>query len=299
MTNRLQHLPKYEGVTLAGQWTGQVLLHPNELQQPLSWRKPSYIFVCSMSDLFHSAVPFDFICQIFHTMSLAEWHTFQVLTKRPGRMAYFAEKVWPHYRPQWFWQEGSGRGIHPSHGMWPKNIWAGTSVESQKYAPRLDVLARVPARERFVSAEPLLGPLDLRRWLAPSIRIRRAEEWIVDRSGVSWVIVGGESGPGARPVHPQWVRDIRDQCQRAGVPFFFKQWGAWKPWLDDQDGDPEYLRHAGNWGQMHPNGKMVKPAGERTAYNYWMDGYNEMMIRVSKKNAGALLDGREYQEMPQ
>ena len=194
-----------------------VVLHPERLEDPVRVRKPSVVFVCSMSDLFHERIPLDYVEQVFDAMLRAPQHTFQVLTKRPGRMAYFAKMI----------------------GGWPRNVWAGTSVESARYLPRLDVLARVPARVRFVSAEPLLGPLDLLRWLpgwasAGSIHEspKHTERYDLDHSPVypvDWVIVGGESGPQARPMHPDWARGIRDQCEAARVPFFFKQWGGRSP----------------------------------------------------------------------
>jgi protein gp37 len=160
-------------------------LRPERLQQPLDWRQPRLIFVNSMSDLFHEGIPVWFIRKIFNVMRKANWHTFQILTKRSSRMLELA----PHLR-------------------WPDNVWMGVSVENQSWAHRTDDLRKVPAKVRFLSCEPLLGPLDL------------------DLKGISWVIVGGESGARARPIDPQWVRQIREQCQAAGVPFFFKQWGA-------------------------------------------------------------------------
>jgi len=244
-----------------------------------------------MSDLFHSSVPFDFISQVFDVMAMADWHTFQVLTKRPGRMAHFAEKVWPCHRPE---------------GEWPKNVWAGTSVESQKYAPRLDMLARVPAQVRFVSAEPLLGPLDLTHIGKQGINALTGEwshyheetgdvctHW--EEPLINWCIVGGESGPGARPMHPQWGRDIRDQCQQFGVPFFFKQWGEYRP-LEHSDldfsqnefGDCPYpLREVDSIPRLYSTSHGTGYITTRT-----------LMIRVGKKAAGAVLDGREWQEMP-
>ncbi len=195
----------------------QVQIHPDRIGQPYEWKKPRRIFVCSMGDLFHTQVPWDFVIDVFETMHQTPEHTYQVLTKRPGRMAYFAYEILPYW------------------GMrWPANIWAGTSVESQKYAPRLDVLARVPARIRFVSYEPALGPVDFRPWLeSPHLcledcgwdnlaREYHSVECATDAK-IHWVIAGGESGPGARPAHPEWFRSTRDQCQAAGVPFFYKQ----------------------------------------------------------------------------
>jgi protein gp37 len=160
-------------------------LRPERLRQPLEWRKPKLIFVNSMSDLFHEDVPTAFIQDVFETMRMADWHTFQILTKRPSRLAAIAELL-----------------------PWPANVWMGVSVENQRFTTRIDELRRVPAAVRFLSCEPLLGPLRL------------------NLEGIDWVIVGGESGPGARPMRADWARDVRDQCRAAGVPFFFKQWGA-------------------------------------------------------------------------
>ncbi len=177
---------------------GQVRLLEERLNIPLTWKKPRRVFVNSMADLFHRDVPFEFIQQVFSVMGQAateKGHVFQVLTKRPGR----AVAWWEQYA-----------GDFPSG--WPPNIWMGTSVESAKYAPRLSVLARLPSPVRFVSAEPLLGPVDLTPWLSEGV--------------LQWVIVGGESGPGARPMDAEWVRDLRDQSVGAGVPFFLKQLGG-------------------------------------------------------------------------
>lgn len=160
-------------------------LWPDRLDLPLRWRRPRLVFVNSMSDLFHPEVPDSYIQQVFETMRVAERHTFQLLTKRPERAALLAEDL-----------------------PWPANIWVGTSIENQRFAWRADELRRVPANVRFLSCEPLLGPLTL------------------NMADIQWVIVGGESGAGARPMRVQWARDIRDQCIRVDVPFFFKQWGA-------------------------------------------------------------------------
>ena len=164
----------------------RVTLHPDLLDLPLRWNEPRLIFVNSMSALFHEEVPFCFIAQVFDTMVRARHHTFQVLTKRARRLAELA-----HLLP------------------WPSNVWVGVSIEHQGYVWRADYLRQVPAAVRFLSLEPLLGPItDL------------------DLSGIHWVIVGGESGPGARPMHPDWARSIRDLCRERGVSFFFKQWGG-------------------------------------------------------------------------
>ena len=164
----------------------EVTLHPDTLEIPLRWRKPRSIFVNSMSDLFHVEVPEPFIRDVFDVMERAHWHRYQVLTKRAERVAEL------------------------SHALpWPSQVWMGVSVESQEYAHRIDLLKETDAQVKFLSLEPLLGPL-------PQL----------DLNGIDWVIVGGESGPGARVMNPDWVRDIRDQCIDAGVAFHFKQWGG-------------------------------------------------------------------------
>ncbi len=277
----------------------EITLHPERLGQPLAWKKPRRIFTCSMSDLFHDKVPWDYLLKVFEAMAATYDHTFQVLTKRPGRMDYFANTVLAEYQ-----------NCHPMGPWnWLPNVWAGTSVESAKYLPRLDVLARVPAKVRFVSCEPLLGPLDLRPWLGGCPRAYETATGTFDPSGgpyrnlcagcgahkldhkqtLSWVIVGGESGPGARPMHPQWVRDIKDQCQEAGVPFFFKQWGEWRHLSN------EVAQHIGRSTYVALDGGTY-PAGRAPPFPRF-DGY-EMLERVGKKAAGAMLDGREWREMP-
>jgi protein gp37 len=163
-----------------------VRCHDHILEVPLGWKKPRTIFVCSMSDLFHEKVPLDYVLRVFDVMKRAHWHRFQVLTKRADRMAI----------------------LSPAFEL-ASNIWMGVSVETDKYRGRIDELRSTDAQTKFLSLEPLLGPL-------PDLDLRE----------IDWVIVGGESGPGSRPMLPDWVTDIRDQCLRARVPFFFKQWGG-------------------------------------------------------------------------
>ena len=243
MSRRLSNNPKYALATKAdGTWSGVVSCHPEALEEPLRWKRPRRIFVCSMSDLFHSDIPWDFIVKVFDVMAATPWHTYQVLTKRPGRMAYFAEHIWPkqggYWEPVEWTSPSRARVMDKWPGTaWPSNVWAGTSVETQRYAPRLELLARIPARVRFVSAEPLLGPLDLRDWLpgwcgAGSTHVPHSPAWAerydIDWSPVNpvdWVIVGGESGPGARPMDLVWARDLVEQCRVAGVACFVKQLG--------------------------------------------------------------------------
>lgn len=215
----------YRGITTGDDWTGLVRLVPERLDQPLRWKRPRRVFVNSMSDLFHPDLRSAAIGAVFDTMRQAPQHQFQILTKRPRRMAALAKTA--------VFGEG-----------WPlPNVWLGTSIESDRYVFRADHLRNTPAAVRFLSLEPLLGPL-------PSL----------DLTDIDWVIVGGESGPGARPMHPDWVRDIRDRCLSAGVPFFFKQWGEWIPGVSE-DG---------------------------------VLGFR----RVGKKTAGRVVDGRTWDEMP-
>jgi len=164
----------------------RVTVHPHMLDLPLAWRKPRRVFVNSMSDLFHEDVPLEFIRRVFAVMAKAHWHQYQLLTKRSARALELDR-----------------------HLDWQPNIWFGVSIENAAYVHRIEDLRRTRARVRFLSLEPLLGPL-------PAL----------DLNGIDWVIVGGESGPRARPMKVEWVRQIRDQCLEAGVPFFFKQWGG-------------------------------------------------------------------------
>jgi protein gp37 len=164
----------------------KLTLHENALDKPLEWKKPQMIFVNSMSDLFHKDVPVEFILEVFDVMKRAHWHTFQVLTKRAERLEELSPQI-----------------------EWPENVWMGVSIENQDYTFRIDHLRRTGAKVKFLSLEPLLGPLHN-----------------LNLEGINWAIVGGESGPGARLLEGVWVTDIRDQCLRANVPFFFKQWGG-------------------------------------------------------------------------
>jgi protein gp37 len=166
-----------------------VTLHPDQLDLPLRWRRPKRIFVNSMSDLFHEAVPDEYIRRVFEVMERADWHTFQVLTKRSERLARICRRL-----------------------PWPPNVWQGVSVESARYVSRIGHLRKVPAAVRFVSVEPLLGPI-------PELPL----------DGIHWVIVGGESGGERREMTPEWARMVRDRCVEMGVPFFFKQWGGRTP----------------------------------------------------------------------
>lgn len=234
-----------------------VRCHPERLDQPLKWKSPRRIFVNSMSDLFHEAVPMEFIMRVIAKMAVCPQHTFQTLTKRPERMMSVLSGV-------------------PSIAAF-NNLWWGVSVEDQKTADeRIPLLLQTPAAVRWVSYEPALGPVDFSRFLpVETIGGVKMERWL------DWIVAGGESGPHARPAHPDWFRQVRDQCQAAGAPFFFKQWGEWAP-LEIAGTD-----ESGNW----------KPIAGRQAtarIKDWDDG--QIMFNIGKKAAGRLLDGREWNE---
>jgi protein gp37 len=192
MASRLEAMgqSKYTGTTRKSggraKWNGKIVLDEAALSIPQKWKSPKIIFVNSMSDLFHEKIPVEFIAKVFEVMRGARRHTFQVLTKRAERLAQVAADL-----------------------PWPDNVWMGVSVESKDYVDRIDHLRSTQAYIKFLSLEPLLGPLDH-----------------LDLRGVDWTIAGGESGPAARPMDPEWVRSIRDQCVNAGVAFHFKQWGG-------------------------------------------------------------------------
>lgn len=209
-----------------GDTTG-VRLHEDRLTVPLHWRKPRRVFVCSMADLFHESIPDEFIARVFAVMALAPQHTFQILTKRPGRMRSLLGGWGIHNLVMDRFANDDDlyvrRALAAGGGQaWPlPNVWIGVSVEDQKSADlRIPILLDTPAAVRWLSCEPLLGPVDISR-----------DEWLFSGKGncVDWVVVGGESGPGARPMHPDWARSLRDQCAAADVPFLFKQWGEWAP----------------------------------------------------------------------
>jgi protein gp37 len=291
-------------------WTGKIA-ETKQLLQPLSWRQPKRVFVNSMSDLFHENVTDEQRDKIFAVMALCPQHTFQVLTKRPERMlaylTYHFEVGHPGPRECVFGMVQQMPGYDREHPKWIRlaanafnvrplpNVWLGVSIENQAAADeRIPLLLKTPAAVRFISAEPLLGPVDLTRikWEkigvikqdyerlgveAPTemwstndaLESRPADEWNKAKIGLDWVICGGESGAHARTMHPDWARSLRDQCHAAGVPFFFKQWGEWAPTTD-----PEIAKARG----------MIR--------------LEDCMSYVGKKAAGALLDGREWKQFP-
>lgn len=370
---RLKHHPSRAGLTRetkAGPvWTGEVRFNEQWLTQPLTWRKPRMIFVCAHGDLFHESVPDEWIDRVFAVMALAPQHTFQVLTKRSARMReYMAghrstipylgrmplERIHMEAAAHMEGDGGFMDALKKAGNVyslyldapWPlRNVWLGVSAEDQRRADeRVPDLLATPAAVRFVSAEPLLGPIDFRR-LHPRPMIELTLDgltgaWTYTQAlsafenalrGVDipalparlprldWIIVGGESGAGARPMHPDWPRAIRDRCGAAFVPFFFKQWGSWMPICAMADGGSDHLYEPAPAERPDASRRCKVPAlildrdgtrfdldcfsrivrssaGDRPPF--W-NGFGSMtMFDVGKKAAGRLLDGLEHNAMP-
>lgn len=254
-----------------------VQCHPERLDHPLRWRKPRRIFVNSMSDLFHEDVPDEFVCLVFAYMALATHHVFQVLTKRPTRMARlldskFNDDLFAAIAAAVYHQDGAlpQPNLRDYDPPWPlPNVWLGVSVEDQATADeRIPLLLDTPAAVRFLSCEPLLGEIDLSEWLG-YYQTLNGTDTITNKRALGWVIAGGESGPFARPSDPNWFRSLRDQCQVTDVPFLFKQWGEWVS-VSEVEGH----------GFIHT-----------------LSGGGSVR-RVGKKRAGRTLDGLEHNELP-
>lgn len=245
MARRLKAMgnPKYQndGHPLTSGPGFGITSHRDQLAVPHSWKAPRTIFVNSMSDLFHPDVTNEFITDVFQVMVDTPRHTYQVLTKRSQRLAKIAPLL-----------------------PWPDNLWMGVSVESDRYSFRVNHLRKVPAAVRFISAEPLLGPL-------PNLNL----------SDIDWLIAGGESGAGARPMHPDWIRDLRDRCITAKVAFFFKQWGAWAP---NGESGAMSVSLAGDFVDEPP--RLLVP------------GAPVAMRRLGKGAAGRRIDRRVWSQMP-
>lgn len=281
--------------TFAERWRGtrghyfetgfDVQLRPDKLDLPLRWTKPRRIFVNSMSDLFHDKVTDEYIARVFAVMALADHHTFQLLTKRHGRMRSLLNSHEFGMMFQEAWENEPGPdGPEAYSPPWPlPNVWLGVSAEDQKRADlRIPALLDTPAAVRFVSAEPLLGPIDLH---GDPIG-KDSVFWI---GHLDWVIVGGESGPGARPMHPDWARSLRDQCVAAGVPFLFKQWGEFRP-VVPSDGDVTPDRYV-----QCETGRSVDDDGMwNVSGGHWC-----AMRKLGKKWAGRELDGRTWDQYPE
>lgn len=310
----------YEGLIHSnGSWNGKIHLATDHLLDPIKWVEGSLIFVDSMSDLFHENVPFEYVAKVFAVMACTTRHTYQVLTKRPDRMLEFLTKwltcdlgesweeiqewdrrhefpFWPeqvqptHVFPDWIRSRKDRGGYDNCGPLWPlENVWLGVSCGNQEAADeRITTLMKCPAARRFLSCEPLLGPINLNavaigepskvtglesegfeRIQFQVDALRGSKQ--LDYAAIDWVIAGGESGPHARPVKSDWLLGLRDQCVGAGVPFFFKQWGEWAP--------PNQIAPS-DWVSRHD----------------LVDG--EYVMRVGKKTAGRNLDGQEWSQMP-
>ena len=278
----------------------RVTLHEDKLNEPLKMRKPARIFVCSMGDLFHEDVPNSFLDQVFDIIERCDIekpgkHTFMVLTKRIERAADFlaeryenyciGERTEVPYRATMFYCRTRAQEV-------PSNLWVGVTAENQARADeRIPVLLEVPAAVRFVSVEPMLGLVDLSCYLSWQYHVNlpeeerpraMAEHWagMHRLTKLDWVICGGETGPGARPMHPDWVRGLRDQCQAAGVPFHFKSWGEW---------GPECTATACRCQGITDNGS-IREHGDK---------HSVTLFRVGPKAAGRLLDSKEWDEYPE
>jgi protein gp37 len=261
MADRLKNNPKMPAGRRDSYSGGPPVLIEDELAAPVKLKKPSVIGVQFMGDLFHEDVPYKWIERIFGEMWDARQHTYLILTKRPHRMKKFISD----------YQEG----LIPLTA-WPNeydHVYLGVTAENQQRADeRIPILLQIPAAKHFVSIEPMLGPVSLR---SPPARGRGFRQWDQIHK-LDWIIVGGESGPGARPMHPDWPRSVRDQCQEAGVPFFFKQWGE----------------------HCYPEQMPEDTFREADAYHGHGLDYNAP-YKVGKKKAGRLLDGREWTEVPE
>lgn len=270
-------------------WNGTIKLVHDKLTEPLRWKRPRMVFVNSMSDLFHEDVPDEYIDKVFAVMALAKQHTFQVLTKRPERMLEYLKSLGRHHEVDRVSLEAkkinTETGFHytmTSNGWALPNVWIGVTIENQEAADeRIPLLLQTPAAVRWISVEPLLGPVNLERPLpGPDLQqgggASICQPWMI-QGGIDWVVVGGESGHNARPMHTDWARSLRDQCAAAGVPFLFKQHGEWR----------------GGGKGWH----LSKPVTGGVQFHKWEDG--SISIREGKKSAGRLLDGVQHDGYPE
>lgn len=272
----------------------ETFLNEKILFQPLRWKRPRKIFVCSQTDLFGEWVPDELIDQVFGVMALCPQHTFQVLTKRADRMRRWMTETGPEYDMEIGDTSGrltrKGAVLLEAHGLrkknagagrsieqWPlPNVWLGVTAGTQKSADeRIPHLKETPAALRFLSCEPLLERVE------------------VDLNGIDWVIAGGESGPGARPMHPDWARSLLSQCRAAGVPFFFKQWGEW------QNGSDEKWRGSAVLNDGRVFAYVIPEKLDANTRDRWPSFHPHIMSKVGKKAAGRLLDGAEWSQFPE
>lgn len=328
-------LPIYHGLTklVNGKpiWTGKIVLAPDStLLQPLKRKKPTTYFVNSMSDLFHEDIPDEWIDRVFAVMALTPQHTYQILTKRADRMREYLAKR-PIFRIcgaigeliesvnlQKRFLDGNNKDHWTNDGNskisqfpWPlPNVWLGISCERQQEADeRIPHLLNTPAAIRFISAEPLLGPIDLTALTLPGVTskfdaLKHGATYsrkpdghrfyhISGQPTLDWVIAGGESGPNARPMHPDWARSLRNQCNAANVPFFFKQWGNWRPEIDRDRDDPDWRQPYAKYRE--PAFQILNLAGGQGFHGERV----HVMRNCSKASAGRALDGMIHDEFPE
>jgi len=302
---RMKHHPTRAGLTIdtkAGPvWNGDVRLNEAALLQPLAWKRPRHIFWNAHGDLFHEKVPDEWIDRVFAVCALTPHHKHMILTKRSARMRGFlsAPMLRKQMRGDFIRQIAmdNGLGPHIPAAMWAEqplpNVWLGVSVEDQQRADeRIPDLLATPAAVRFLSCEPLLSSVDLTSIQLPGfppLSAFDATNWT--GGGIDWVIAGGESGPGARPMHPDWVRSLRDQCKDAGVAFHFKQWGEWAPSPSDFAGIT-FCEGTGPACVAWPDGTVRYGNAEEHG------GPGRMLRRTGKRVAGRLLDGVQHDGVP-
>jgi protein gp37 len=326
-------------------WTGQINMIPERLDHVLAWRRPRRIFVNSMSDLFHDGITDEFIARTFALMAAAPQHTFQILTKRHGRMRSllssgdFRRLAKDKYQEMLMAGLLKGRGLPiVINAFPPKNVWLGVSVENQKYANlRIPALLDTPAAVRWISCEPLLGPVDLTKWTdtppvcgcgqapdgAPGAAGCSPSCMLPEPSGIDWLVAGGESGrgPNIRPMHPEWARSLRDQCAAASIPFLFKQWGEWGPapwvirvcdpavgWTGTDEELAAAKADAEARGATHVYASWAHEYGHdlyEPPHKPWslervepIDPHQAPMRRWGKKRAGRELDGKTWDQYP-
>jgi len=308
-----------------GKWNGTINSHFNYplLMRPLDWKTPRMIFVNSMSDTFHEQVPDDDLDKLWTMMALCshiQWkddsgdpvgkpyhHTFQILTKRPGRMLeYLTRRTLEQIvlnGSELLWGDKPGFGEWQDWAFWNtqgnlllRNVWLGVTTENQEYFnERVLHLIQCPARVRFISAEPLLGPINN---FGPALSFNESYR---TKKLINWVICGGESGPGSRPMHPNWVRTIRDKCRQFDVPFFFKQWGAWCPGslvLQDEPYINGWKMQNGKWASSRQYSRKKCFRWDINEYAGYPEG-NLVSFKLDKKRSGDLLDGETYHETPE
>ena len=337
-SGRLQQFERYQHTITDGKWNGRTYLVESVIDEPLRWKKPRTIFVCSMSDLFHESVPFEWIDRVFSIMATCPQHTFIVLTKRPARMREYvssaADRV--HHRTHF---ERRSSALVARGDVWPlPNVVLGVTAENQAMADeRIPILLDTPAAKRFISIEPMIGPVDLRRFstdvhclacsgpsdcnwegyeeelqeITPGAimegddpdeiagacpKCGSAAQFGPSTRGVNipkldGVIVGGEIGPGARPMHPDWAILLRNQCRVDGVPFFFKQWGEWAVKIDRDIDDPDWRE---NYSVQSPTRQILNFAGGQGFHGSRVC----LMCRHGKQQTGRELEGRTHDALP-